>query len=89
MTRGIALAEQLHITHQLIDAITIAAYAVWQYNGHDVPSALLAVHRDHLDGQVRAAAGQAYDECLSTPVIWRAFEIDFEQRLSRSADARG
>lgn len=65
-----------------IDALAFAAHAIWRSNGHDIPSALLHVHRNHMDPQIAALAGEAYDMILATPVLWRAFEIEFAERAA-------
>lgn len=49
-------------------------------NGHDIPSALLHVHRQHVDPAIRELAGQAHDQVLRVRWLWDAYEIDFAAR---------
>jgi len=49
-------------------------------NGHDVPDALLRVHRSHIDPAIRELAGQAHDEVLRSRLLWDAYMLDFTTR---------
>lgn len=69
----------------LPDALAFAAWAQWRVNGHDIPAALLHVHRRHVDAAIRYLAGEAHDEVLRRRVLWDAFELDF---AAREKDAR-
>lgn len=74
--------------HTQQDEIAFAAYSYWR-NGSSVYEALVHVSRNHSNGAVREQAGQAADEALRVPVIWRGFEVDFEKRDEVERRAQG
>lgn len=67
-------------TETLIDHVARAAFAIWQWNGHDVVDALRVVAEQHIDPEVKAAA--TVPSGFATETMHREFErlVDIERR---------
>lgn len=81
------LSAVLGAADDQVDGLLFAAYNAWRSNGHDVLTALLHVHRHHVDPATATLAAQAYDWLLDAGVkwrqqaLWRAFDTEFGDRL--------
>lgn len=80
MTQAAVLAQHIDATPAEYDRLAFAAYPRWRDNHHDVYDALVYVFHHHVDGRMQELAGHAADEALITPIVRRAFEIEFEAR---------